>query len=93
MLLPALGAARGKAKDINCRTNMKQLLLGTQYYSMDYNGYTTAVYPARFGGTNMECRIPAELCEKQENLSVSVGAAGKMGRPVDNGFYFLWTAA
>lgn len=51
MLLPALGAARGKAKDINCRTNMKQLLLGTQYYSMDYNGYTTAVYPARFGGT------------------------------------------
>lgn len=51
MLLPALGAAHGKAKDINCRTNMKQLLLGTQYYSMDYNGYTTAVYPARFSGT------------------------------------------
>ena len=25
MLLPALGAARGKAKDINCRANMKQL--------------------------------------------------------------------
>ena len=51
MLLPALGAARGKAKDINCRANMKQLLLGTQYYSMDYNGYTTAVYPDRFSGT------------------------------------------
>ena len=51
MLLPALGAARGKAKDINCRANMKQLLLGTQYYSMDYNGYTTAVYPDGFSGT------------------------------------------
>ena len=51
MLLPALGAARDKAKDINCRANMKQLLLGTQYYSMDYNGYTTAIYPDKYGGT------------------------------------------
>lgn len=51
LLLPALGRAREKGKDISCRSNLKQILLATQFYSMDYNGYTTAVFPDAYGGS------------------------------------------
>ena len=35
MLLPALSAARGKAQDISCRSNLKQMGLAYQQYVMD----------------------------------------------------------
>lgn len=37
MLLPALNKARDKAKDINCKNNLKQLELGTSLYANDNN--------------------------------------------------------
>ena len=37
MLLPALAKAREKARTISCTTNMKQILLGQQLYSDDYD--------------------------------------------------------
>jgi prepilin-type N-terminal cleavage/methylation domain-containing protein/prepilin-type processing-associated H-X9-DG protein len=37
MLLPALNKARGKAKDISCKSNLKQLSLGTSLYADDNN--------------------------------------------------------
>ncbi len=40
MLLPALNAARGKAKAIACVNNMKQLGTGAMMYSDDSDGYT-----------------------------------------------------
>ena len=39
MLLPALKAARDKAKAISCASNRKQLLLQTTLYSNDYSGF------------------------------------------------------
>ena len=39
MLLPALSAARGKAQDISCRSNLKQMGLAYQQYVMDYSDY------------------------------------------------------
>ena len=39
MLLPALNQARGRAKDINCVSNQKQLALGCIQYSEDHNGF------------------------------------------------------
>ncbi|MFA7231698.1 MAG: DUF1559 domain-containing protein [Victivallaceae bacterium] len=37
MLLPALNKARDKAKDISCKSNLKQLGLAASLYSNDYN--------------------------------------------------------
>ena len=39
MLLPALAKAKAKAKAINCVSNLKQLQLGWQLYSQDFNDY------------------------------------------------------
>ncbi len=39
MLLPALGKAREKAKEISCAARMKQLGQGMMLYTNDYNGY------------------------------------------------------
>ncbi|MFA4945402.1 MAG: DUF1559 domain-containing protein [Lentisphaeria bacterium] len=39
MLLPALGAAREKARRINCVANLSQIGKATKMYSMDYREY------------------------------------------------------
>lgn len=39
MLLPALNAARQKARNINCQSNLKQLGSGVIQYSADFNDY------------------------------------------------------
>ncbi len=39
MLLPALNKARDKAKDIGCRSNLKQLGLSSAMYNGDYNDW------------------------------------------------------
>ena len=39
LLLPALGKAREKAKEINCASNLKQQCLGLMSYSADYNSW------------------------------------------------------
>jgi len=44
MLLPALNKARDKAKDISCKSNLKQLGLAASMYSNDYNEW---IVPAK----------------------------------------------
>lgn len=39
MLLPALGKARSRARDIGCRSNLRQLSLAYQFYMDDNDGY------------------------------------------------------
>jgi prepilin-type N-terminal cleavage/methylation domain-containing protein/prepilin-type processing-associated H-X9-DG protein len=39
LLLPALASAKERAKRINCLSNLRQLGLGSQMYSADYNGH------------------------------------------------------
>ena len=44
LLLPALAAAREKAKQSVCMSNMKQLGLAMQMYTDDYQGWIMALY-------------------------------------------------
>lgn len=39
LLLPALGAAKEKARETNCLNNLKQIALAGLGYSLDFNGY------------------------------------------------------
>ena len=47
MLLPALAKAKGKAQEISCRSNMKQLGIVFVMYTMDNEDYTPAAVPFR----------------------------------------------
>lgn len=38
VLLPSLGRARESARSVKCKTNLKQLHLGSELYAQDYNG-------------------------------------------------------
>ena len=53
MLLPALGKAQDKAREISCRSNLKQLGLITIMYSMDWEDY---VYCVQWGDNRMYYR-------------------------------------
>jgi prepilin-type processing-associated H-X9-DG protein/prepilin-type N-terminal cleavage/methylation domain-containing protein len=44
MLLPALGKARNKARQISCTSNIKQVLMGMEFYGNDYNGVLPYCY-------------------------------------------------
>ena len=44
MLLPALNAAREKARSISCTSNLKQLLLSQQFYIGDYKDFLPMAY-------------------------------------------------
>ena len=49
MLLPALNAARDKAKAIKCVNNLKQIGMSISSYAMDYNGYVMSSYDSARG--------------------------------------------
>ncbi len=46
MLLPSLGRAKDKAREISCVSQEKQLGMGIASYSGDYNGFIPLVYQA-----------------------------------------------
>ncbi len=49
ILLPALGAARQSAKDMLCKSNMRQLTTATMLYADDYKGR----FPTNIGGPHV----------------------------------------
>ncbi len=50
MLLPALNAARGKARDTSCKSNMRQIGLAMLMYTNDQDGYIVPGYGDGEGG-------------------------------------------
>lgn len=60
LLLPALNAAREKAREIACKSNLKQLGTGFNMYSGDFNGwcpmtYNPWVYGSNWGAAVWDC--------------------------------------
>mgnify|MGYP006296329161 CR=1 FL=1 len=53
MLLPALGRAKEKARQINCAANLKQLATGMEMYRGDYSG----TFPQTWVGSGAERTI------------------------------------
>jgi len=51
MLLPALGSAKNKAKQISCMNNLKQIGIGFELYATDYDSRIPSVAP---GGGNFD---------------------------------------
>ena len=49
MLLPALNAAKAKARSTQCASNTRQLLLAMKMYDNDY-GWTLPLYRSDYGG-------------------------------------------
>lgn len=44
LLLPALGKAKNKARELSCTSSLKQIHLGTELYSDDFDGFYPKVY-------------------------------------------------
>ena len=55
MLLPALSAAREKARRSSCLYNLKQIGLAMESYSGDYSGYLPS-WPGWFGNETVACQ-------------------------------------
>ena len=62
MLLPALNAARDKARSISCLKNLKTLGLATHQYTLNYNDFLIPLY-----------NNPAELANADKKYSVWYG--------------------
>ena len=61
MLLPALNRARDKAKSISCSSNLKQLGLGINVYSNDYDSFFTPVTRNLAGSIANDSWVPLLL--------------------------------
>ncbi len=76
ILLPSLKKARDSAKDALCKSNLKQLAVGSTAYGVDYEGY-----PPNNNSTQAETRPWYILLRDSGNLPDAWGPA----RNVDNG--------
>ena len=65
LLLPALAAAKKKAKDTQCLNNLKQYALANAMYINDYNGVFIAASTALWMGpleTNYSMKVGSRCC-------------------------------
>jgi prepilin-type N-terminal cleavage/methylation domain-containing protein/prepilin-type processing-associated H-X9-DG protein len=62
MLLPALGAAKGKGESMRCLNNLRQLVMAAKLYALDFNGG----YPPRLDAN----RWPTQLKPYYQNLEI-----------------------
>ena len=76
MLLPALGKAREKARQISCLNNLKQIGLAIQMYADDYNGW----YP-------IVCNKPGAVSPWPYRWEEYLLVRGYFGKPYDDSSY------
>ncbi|MCF6174740.1 MAG: prepilin-type N-terminal cleavage/methylation domain-containing protein [Victivallaceae bacterium] len=73
MLLPALNKARDKAKDIACRSNLKQLGLSSAMYNGDYNDWIIPGNNSRSGVTGNWASNLADIYKLKKIWNVTEG--------------------
>ncbi|MEM9065622.1 MAG: DUF1559 domain-containing protein [Planctomycetota bacterium] len=52
LLLPALGAARDRARAVSCSNQLRQIATGWQLYANDFDDISVPAQPGRFDGDN-----------------------------------------
>ena len=52
MLLPALGKARAAALNVKCKSNLKQIGIGYEFYTQDEEGLAVPIQEARYWDPN-----------------------------------------
>ena len=52
MLLPALGKARAAALNVKCKSNLKQIGIGYEFYTQDEEGFAVPIQEARYWDPN-----------------------------------------
>lgn len=72
LLLPVLGHARKKAKDVNCVSNQKQIGISLMTYQADYDGLPYAVSNAEWGTAPEKWITTAEYLDPWDNRWTSV---------------------
>lgn len=78
MLLPALGAARDRAKQTACANNLRQIGLLASQYQNDYNGYLPAAYgyPDAVQWGDNACGNPGSMQLELYNSGVASNSNG-----------------
>ena len=91
ILLPALGAARARARVINCASNIRQIVMATLEYANENHGYLPQRGGAGSGGISGEGYEFAEVTftNGAKTYASNIGslmAGGYLGQPYDPGF-------
>lgn len=82
MLLPALNAARDKAKDISCKSNLKQMNLAFVMYANDSNEW---FYPA-YGSDNSDLNWRSRFVNDKYLSTKTIRCPAEIQQPAEGGY-------
>lgn len=91
ILLPALGSARAAAKDVKCKSQLKQVYMMALNYTNTYNQYLPVV--SRNDGNTHIAHWPRQLLESMPEAGVDVNATDSIAKVAmqDRGLYkMMW---